>query len=76
LTISWFDSLLANPRTAPTVAAEAACRLLDVEYEILPAVFDPELAMEPGAPILHDKDIARDGNFVETVKQLESPVRP
>ncbi|MGH2347867.1 MAG: xanthine dehydrogenase family protein molybdopterin-binding subunit, partial [bacterium] len=36
-------------------AAEAACRLLAVEYEILPAVFDPELAMEPGAPVLHDK---------------------
>jgi HEAT repeat protein/cyclophilin family peptidyl-prolyl cis-trans isomerase len=27
LTISWFDSLLANPRTAPSVAAEAACAL-------------------------------------------------
>ena len=39
-------------------AAEEACRLLDVEYEILPAVFDPEEAMEPGAPILHDKDRA------------------
>jgi CO/xanthine dehydrogenase Mo-binding subunit/aerobic-type carbon monoxide dehydrogenase small subunit (CoxS/CutS family) len=37
-------------------AAEAACRLLAVEYEILPAVFDPELAMEPGAPVLHEKD--------------------
>ena len=36
-------------------AAEAACRLLDVEYEILPAVFDPEAAMAPGAPVLHDK---------------------
>src|SRR4029077_4467616 len=37
-------------------AAEAGCRALAVEYEILPAVFDPEAAMEPGAPILHDKD--------------------
>jgi HEAT repeat protein/cyclophilin family peptidyl-prolyl cis-trans isomerase len=27
LTIPWFDSLLANPRTAPSVAAEAACAL-------------------------------------------------
>jgi putative selenate reductase molybdopterin-binding subunit len=36
-------------------AAEEACRLLEVEYELLPAVFDPELAMEPGAPILHEK---------------------
>jgi putative selenate reductase molybdopterin-binding subunit len=37
-------------------AAEAGCRALEVEYEILPAVFDPVVAMEPSAPILHDKD--------------------
>jgi CO/xanthine dehydrogenase Mo-binding subunit/aerobic-type carbon monoxide dehydrogenase small subunit (CoxS/CutS family) len=37
-------------------AAEAGCRALEVEYEILPAVFDTVAAMEPGAPILHDKD--------------------
>lgn len=36
-------------------AAEEACRLLKVDYELLPPVFDPELAMEPGAPILHEK---------------------
>ncbi len=36
-------------------AAEEGCRRLKVEYEILPAVFDPEEAMEPGAPVLHDK---------------------
>jgi putative selenate reductase molybdopterin-binding subunit len=36
-------------------AAEAGCRALRVDYEILPAVFDPEIAMEPEAPILHDK---------------------
>ena len=36
-------------------AAEAACRLLEVEYELLPPVFDPEVAMEPSAPILHEK---------------------
>ena len=39
-------------------AAEAGCRLLDVHYEILPAVFDPLLAMQPGAPVLHDKPAA------------------
>ena len=37
-------------------AAEDGCRALEVDYEILPAVFDPELAMEPGAPVLHDKE--------------------
>ena len=35
--------------------AEAACRKVEIDYEILPAVFDPMVAMEPNAPILHDK---------------------
>ncbi len=39
-------------------AAEEACRLVEVEYEVLPAVFDPEEAMLPGAPILHDKEFS------------------
>ncbi len=34
-------------------AAEAGCRALRVVYEVLPAVFDPEAAMQPGAPLLH-----------------------
>ena len=34
-------------------AARAACRLLRVEYEELPAVFDPRRAIEPGAPLVH-----------------------
>jgi len=33
--------------------AEAALGLLDVTYEVLPAVFDPEKAMEPDAPQIH-----------------------
>ncbi len=37
-------------------AAEAGCRALVVEYELLPTVFDPVEAMSPGAPILHDRD--------------------
>jgi len=35
--------------------AEAALALIDVEYEILPAVFDMEAAMQPGAPVIHDE---------------------
>ena len=41
-------------------AAEAACRLLEVDYEVLPAVFDPVAAMAPDAPVLHDKGGERD----------------
>ena len=36
-------------------AAEEGCRKLNVDYEILPAVFDPEEAMQAGAPVIHDK---------------------
>ena len=35
--------------------AEEALDLIEVEYELLPAVFDPEEAMRSGAPLLHDK---------------------
>ena len=39
---------------AETLAvAEAACRAIHVEYEHLPAVFDPEEADRAGAPLLH-----------------------
>ncbi|RXZ68111.1 molybdopterin-dependent oxidoreductase [Agromyces albus] len=34
-------------------AAEAACRRIVVDYEVLPAVFDPEEARSPGAPLIH-----------------------
>jgi 4-hydroxybenzoyl-CoA reductase subunit alpha len=33
--------------------AEEACSLIEVEYEELPGVFDPEEAMKEGAPIIH-----------------------
>jgi CO/xanthine dehydrogenase Mo-binding subunit/aerobic-type carbon monoxide dehydrogenase small subunit (CoxS/CutS family) len=40
-------------------AAEAGCRALVVEYEILPAVFDPIAATAPGAVLLHDRDMRK-----------------
>ncbi|TAI63325.1 molybdopterin-dependent oxidoreductase [Bradyrhizobium sp. Leo170] len=39
-------------------AAEEGCRRLKVDYELLPAVFDPAEAIAPGAPVLHgDKTV-------------------
>lgn len=35
--------------------ANAALKLIDVEYEVLPAVVDMEAAMQPGAPVIHDE---------------------
>jgi CO/xanthine dehydrogenase Mo-binding subunit len=37
-------------------AAEEGCRRVVVEYEVLPAVFDPDQAMADGAPQLHGSD--------------------
>ena len=50
----------AGQRVAAVVAetegaAEEGCRKLEVDYEVLPAVFDPEQAMSKGAPVIHDK---------------------
>lgn len=43
--------------------AEKAVELIDVHYHVLPAVFDPEEAMEPGAPKIHERssNIAMEG---------------
>ncbi|MBZ5578312.1 MAG: molybdopterin-dependent oxidoreductase [Acidobacteriia bacterium] len=35
--------------------AEQALRLIDVDYEVLPAVLDMEAAMDAGAPVIHDE---------------------
>lgn len=40
-----------------------ALELIRVEYEELPAVFDPEEALQPGAPLVHDG-----GNLVREIR--------
>lgn len=35
--------------------ANDALKLIEVEYELLPKLLDPDKAMKPGAPILHDE---------------------
>jgi len=56
--------------------ARAALQLVDVEYEELPAVFDVDEAMAPGAPLLHEElaayvrmvDSPFDGNVVAHIE--------
>ncbi len=38
--------------------AQRAAEAIRVEYEVLPAVFDPEQSMAPGAPVIHDQEDA------------------
>jgi CO/xanthine dehydrogenase Mo-binding subunit len=49
----------------PEIAAEAA-RLIEVDYEVLPAIADFERAMDAGAPIIHEglADYDKDENIV------------
>jgi putative selenate reductase molybdopterin-binding subunit len=35
--------------------AEQALKLIEVDYQVLPAVLDMEQAMEPGVPVIHDE---------------------
>jgi len=35
--------------------AKRACDLIEVEYEVLPAILDTADAMKPGAPVIHDE---------------------
>ncbi|MEC8911067.1 MAG: molybdopterin cofactor-binding domain-containing protein, partial [Chloroflexota bacterium] len=42
-------------------AADEALLMIEVDYEVLPAVYDPTDAMEPDAPLLHDDMSAYEG---------------
>lgn len=48
------DEVAAVAATSPDIAEEAL-ELIQVEYEELPAVFDPVEAMEEGAPLIHEE---------------------
>jgi CO/xanthine dehydrogenase Mo-binding subunit len=41
------------------IAAQEAVGLIQVEYEDLPAIFQPEEATQPNAPIIHDEEEIR-----------------
>jgi putative selenate reductase molybdopterin-binding subunit len=49
-------------------AAEEACRLLEIDYEMLPHVVDPAQAIAPGAPVLH-RDKTREQHRVADSKR-------
>ena len=52
--------IAAVAATSQAVAQEALA-LIEVDYEVLPHVIDPDEAMAPGAPILHDWLKSEDG---------------
>ena len=52
--------------------AEEALNLIEVEYEVLPAVFSPEEAMQPEAPVLHEEDYAGTSVWEEWIADMEA----
>ncbi len=50
------DEVAAVAATSPDIAAEAI-DLIDVEYEPMEAVFTPEEALMPDAPLVHEVDV-------------------
>lgn len=65
----------AGQRVAVAVAetprqARAALALVDVEYQPLPAVFDPEAARQPGAPLLHPDKTSDEHRVAEASRNV------
>ena len=52
--------------------AQAALDLIEVEYEELPAVFDVDEALEPGAPIVHDEPRRLGQTFADIIVSAEA----
>ena len=64
--LCWDKARFVGDRVAAVVAesvdaAEEAIHLIDVDYDVLPAVFDPLEAMAPSAPKLHENVDDYDG---------------
>lgn len=52
--VRYIGDVLGTVAAVDEEIAEEALDLIDVEYEVLPALFDPEEAMKPGAIKIHD----------------------
>jgi putative selenate reductase molybdopterin-binding subunit len=55
-TVRFIGQRFAAVAAETEAAAEDACRHLKVDWDILPAVFNPEEALRDGAPMIHDLD--------------------
>ncbi len=52
--VRYVGEAIAAVAAEDLLTAKRAAAAIKVEYELLPAVFDPDEAMRPGAPVLHD----------------------
>ena len=59
-TVRFVGQRVAAVVATTAAAADAAVARIRVEYDVLPAVLDPEAAIAPGAPVLHPELTADD----------------
>lgn len=52
--VRYYREAVAGVAAIDEDIAEEACDLIKVDYEELPGVFDPEEAIQEGAPVVHD----------------------
>lgn len=71
-TVRFIGDRVAAVAAETVDAAEEALSLIDVEYQELPAVFDPLKAMQPDAPRLHD-DVASYGGAPKELLATDLP---
>jgi len=67
--VRYYGDKVAAVAAVSEKAAEEALELIDVDYEVLPAVFDVEKAMEPNAPVVHPERDDCDGNILDVSVQ-------
>src|ERR1051325_11193455 len=52
--VRYVGEAIAAVAAESALIAKRALSAIKVEYQPLPAVFDPDEALQPGAPVLHD----------------------
>jgi len=70
--VRWVGDRIAVVVAETERVADWARRLVRVDYEPLPAVCDPRLAMKPGAPLVHEK--RGDNNVLRHVRVRKGDV--
>lgn len=54
--------------------AQEALKLISIEYEELPAVFDPVKAMDPDSPLIHEDLASYETSFMRTEKSMKGNI--
>ena len=70
--------IVAAVAAVDEATATKALELIEVDYEVLPAVFDPLEAMRPGAPLVHDfaeNNVSRSFTFAGSRGDVEGALK-